>query len=137
VPRAEPLSAVSSADASCAASHGFAAHLEVLSMPKNHARKKELADLKNTFGVRHHDAIAIFDDPRRDELRQVLIDYSDIRTYAAAVEVLELPHPHYMYELGVDEPDEPKEYICDHCGFFGAGFHCCECGADHEYRCAC
>ncbi|MFF1707140.1 hypothetical protein [Streptomyces sp. NPDC058252] len=40
-------------------------------MPKNHARKKELAYLKEMFGVRHHDAVAILDDPRRDELCQV------------------------------------------------------------------
>lgn len=43
-------------------------------MPKEHARKKELADLKETFGVRHHEAIAILDDPHRDELRQVLAE---------------------------------------------------------------
>ncbi|MFI9587813.1 hypothetical protein ACIHCQ_39810 [Streptomyces sp. NPDC052236] len=45
--------------------------------------------------------------------------------------------PVYMYELGIDEPDEPREYSCAECGFFGTGFHCCECGATHEYHCVC
>ncbi|MGW7425870.1 hypothetical protein ACWGJB_38565 [Streptomyces sp. NPDC054813] len=104
-------------------------------MPKNHARKKELAAIKGTFGVRHHDAVAILDDPRRDELCQVFTEYADVTTYAAAVEALDLPV--FMYELGIDEPDEPREYSCEECGFFGTGFHCCECGATHEYHCVC
>ncbi|MGW2891817.1 hypothetical protein ACWDDN_42240 [Streptomyces griseoruber] len=110
-------------------------------MPKNHARKQDLAALKQTFGVRHHDAVALADDPRRDELCQVLAAYPNVTTYAAAVEVLDLPDDEpdapCHCELCTAELDEPREYSCERCGFFGTGFHCCECGADHEYHCDC
>ncbi|MDW4910433.1 hypothetical protein RB628_35180 [Streptomyces sp. ADMS] len=122
-------------------SHGITAALEAPTMPKKHARKKELTGLKETFGVRHHDAIAILDDPRRDELRQVLAENQDLTTYAAAAEILELPEDMPAApcdcELCTAPLDEPREYSCENCGFFGTGFHCCECGADHEYHCDC
>jgi hypothetical protein len=145
-------------------------------MPKDHARKKELAELKTLLGIKHADAVALLDHPDAGE-RTILCEYieasSDINTYKAAVNYLERErndprnqllcetcgwtvgmvcpecpgcgcyngrcsgwrHSEYQDEMDA-ATGETREYDCD-CGFYGSGFHCCECGADHEYHCEC
>ncbi|MFC8981028.1 hypothetical protein ACFU3J_08335 [Streptomyces sp. NPDC057411] len=65
-------------------------------MPKNHARKKALADIKDELGIKHTCAIALLDHPDADEraiLERYLAEYIDINTYREAVDYLEQERP--------------------------------------------
>ncbi|WP_030756644.1 DUF6292 family protein [Streptomyces sp. NRRL F-5135] len=60
-------------------------------MPKDHARKKALTDLKDELGIKHACAIALLDHPDIDERRllvEYLAEYVDITTYREAVDYL-------------------------------------------------
>jgi hypothetical protein len=76
-------------------------------MPKDHARKKALASLKEELGIKHADAIALLDHPDPDErqtLAEYLAEYIDINTYAEAVAYLEQERP-------------LNELLCEKCGW--------------------
>ncbi|MFB6726747.1 hypothetical protein ACFCV3_41640 [Kribbella sp. NPDC056345] len=87
-------------------------------MPKNHARKNQLAALKTQLGVKHVDAIALLDHPDtddRDALEEILSVYVDVTTYKDAVAVLE------------DKRNDPaNRVICHTCGWT-ASMACPEC----------
>ncbi|MGW3200128.1 hypothetical protein ACWDBD_37290 [Streptomyces sp. NPDC001118] len=97
-------------------------------MPKNHARKKALADLKDELGIKHACAIALLDHPDADEretLEQYLAEYVDINTYREAVDYLR------------QEQNDPRNQVmCRDCGWTG-GMACPECakGCGCEYDC--
>ncbi|MGW4125194.1 hypothetical protein [Nocardia sp. NPDC004711] len=60
-------------------------------MPKDHARKEALAELKSELGIKHADTIALLDHPDhgdRARLREYLETFSDINTYRDAVAYL-------------------------------------------------
>jgi hypothetical protein len=97
-------------------------------MPKNHARKKTLADLKVELGIKHACAIALLDHPDPDE-RETLVEYLeayvDINTYREAVDYLR------------QEQNDPRNQIlCERCGWTN-GMVCPECekGCGCEYDC--
>jgi hypothetical protein len=87
-------------------------------MPKNHARKKALADLKAELGIKHACAIALLDHPDPDEretLERYLAEYVDINTYREAVDYLE------------QERNDPRnQTMCEKCGWT-YGMICPEC----------
>jgi len=87
-------------------------------MPKNHARKKALADLKDELGIKHACAIALLDHPDADEretLERYLAEYVDINTYREAVEYLR------------QEQNNPRnQLLCETCGWTN-GMVCPEC----------
>lgn len=87
-------------------------------MPKGHARKKALADIKDSYGVKHADAIALLDHPDADEretLEWYLAEYVDINTYKEAVDYL------------AQERNDPRNKImCDKCDWT-YGMICPEC----------
>ncbi|BBG20736.1 hypothetical protein RVR_P1122 (plasmid) [Actinacidiphila reveromycinica] len=93
-------------------------------MPKNHARKKALADLKDELGIKHADAIALLDHPdadERDTLVEYLETYIDITTYRDAVDYLR------------QEQNDPRNQVmCKRCGWTN-GMVCPEC----EEGCGC
>ncbi|GGO98267.1 hypothetical protein [Wenjunlia tyrosinilytica] len=97
-------------------------------MPKNHARKKALADLKDELGIKHACAIALLDHPdpdERDRLEGYLETYSDINTYREAVDYLR------------QEQNDPRNQVmCRDCGWT-YGMVCPECakGCGCEYDC--
>jgi hypothetical protein len=87
-------------------------------MPKNHARKKALADLKDELGIKHTCAIALLDHPDGDEretLERYLEEYVDINTYREAVDYLR------------QEQNNPRnQLLCEKCGWTN-GMVCPEC----------
>lgn len=87
-------------------------------MPKNHARKKALADLKDELGIKHTCAIALLDHGDPDETQQLieyLETYSDINTYKEAVDYLR------------QEQNDPRnQLLCGKCGWT-VGMICPEC----------
>jgi hypothetical protein len=97
-------------------------------MPKNHARKKSLTTIKDLYGVKHADAIALLDHPDADEretLERYLAEYVDINTYKEAVDYLR------------QEQNDPRNQImCRDCGWT-YGMVCPECakGCGCEYDC--
>ncbi|MFY0516035.1 hypothetical protein ACOMD4_37470 [Streptomyces anulatus] len=97
-------------------------------MPKNHARKNALADLKSGLGIKHACAIAVLDHPDADEretLKQYLAEYVDINTYREAADYL------------VQQKNDPRnQLLCDRCGWTN-GMVCPECakGCGCEYEC--
>ncbi|MFE0107080.1 hypothetical protein [Streptomyces sp. NPDC059009] len=78
-------------------------------MPKNHARKKALASLKDELGIKHSCAIALLDHPDPDEratLVEYLDTYVDINTYREAVDYME------------QERNDPlNQLLCETCGW--------------------
>lgn len=98
-------------------------------MPKNHARKKALADLKTELGIKHTCAIALLDHPdagERDVLERYLEEYADINTYAEALDYLR------------QEQNDPRNQVmCRDCGWT-YGMVCPECakGCGCEYQCS-
>ena len=97
-------------------------------MPKNHARKKALADLKGELGIKHTCAIALLDHPdadERDTLEQYLAEYIDIDTYGEAVDYLRQ-----------EQADPRNQLLCEDCGWTN-GMVCPECakGCGCEYQC--
>lgn len=52
-------------------------------------RKKALATIKDLYGVKHTDAIALLESDDCEELCDLLHTYSDVNTYQEAVAVLE------------------------------------------------
>ncbi|WP_188831184.1 hypothetical protein [Nocardia camponoti] len=63
-------------------------------MPKDHARKNALAQLKREYEIRHHDAIALLDHPdgdERDTMLFYLASYEHITTYDEALAELHDP----------------------------------------------
>lgn len=97
-------------------------------MPKDHARKKELASLKDELGIKHADAIALLDHPDPDE-HHILVDYlttyADINTYREAVDY-----------LTQQRNDPANQVMCTNCGWTW-GMVCPECakGCGCEYDC--
>ncbi|MGW4788595.1 hypothetical protein [Streptomyces sp. NPDC004230] len=87
-------------------------------MPKNHARKKALVDLKDELGIKHADAIALLDHPNADErdtLVEYLETYVDINTYREAIACLR------------QEQNDPRNQVmCRDCGWT-YGMVCPEC----------
>lgn len=97
-------------------------------MPKNHARKKALANLKDELGIKHACAIALLDHPDADEretLERYLEEYVDINTYREAVDYLRQ-----------EQADPRNQVLCDRCGWL-MGMVCPECekGCGCEYEC--
>lgn len=87
-------------------------------MPKNHARKNQLAELKDELGVKHADAIALLehpDDGERTILAEYLSAYTDITTYKDAVAYLEQ-----------ERNDPANQLLCETCGWT-VGMICPEC----------
>ncbi|MGK4586235.1 hypothetical protein [Kitasatospora sp. HPMI-4] len=107
-------------------------------MPINHTRKTQLAALKSTYGVKHADAIALLDHPdeyQRAALCNVLANTPGVNTYKDAVAHLAEQDRAWAAAMQ-DEWDDLEN--CD-CGYpLDEGrFHCCDCGAGHEYHCVC
>lgn len=95
-------------------------------MPKDHARKKSLSAIKDLYGVRHTDAIALLESEDCEELCGLLATYSDVRTYQEAVTALQ------------DRRNDPRnQLLCEDCGWL-AGDVCPECakGCGCEYNCS-
>ncbi|TDT93304.1 hypothetical protein EDD99_8113 [Streptomyces sp. 846.5] len=96
-------------------------------MPKNHARKQALADLKTELSIKHSCAIALLDHPDpddRDTLEQYLAEYIDINTYREALDYLRQ-----------QQNDPRNQVMCDRCGWTG-GMACPECsGCGCDYSC--
>ncbi|MFJ6486607.1 hypothetical protein ACIQK6_41835 [Streptomyces sp. NPDC091682] len=97
-------------------------------MPKNHARKKALAALKDELGIKHACAIELLDHPDADEqdtLERYLAEYVDINTYAEAVDYLRQ-----------EQADPRNQVLCETCGWTN-GMVCPECakGCGCEYQC--
>ncbi len=97
-------------------------------MPKNHARKKALADLKDEFGIKHTCAVALLDHPDADEretLAAYLEMYVDVNTYREAVDYLRQ-----------EQNDPANQVMCRTCGWT-YGMVCPECtkGCGCEYNC--
>ncbi|MGW3091575.1 hypothetical protein [Streptomyces sp. NPDC001108] len=87
-------------------------------MPKDHARKKALAAVKDELGIKHTDAIALLDHSDADEretLERYLAEYVDINTYKEAVDYL------------TQEKNNPRnQLLCETCGWTN-GMVCPEC----------
>ncbi len=84
-------------------------------MPKNHARKQALAELKTELGIKHADAIALLDHPdenEREAMEMYLAEFSDINTYAEAKAFLAV--------------DPRRQLLCDKCGW-SVAMVCPEC----------
>jgi hypothetical protein len=97
-------------------------------MPKNHARKNQLAALKDQLGVKHADAIALLDHPDPDDrvlLCEYLDTYADITTYKDAVAFLEQ-----------ERNDPANELLCEKCGWT-VGMVCPECPGCGCYNLTC
>lgn len=94
-------------------------------MPKDHARKKALATVKDLYGVKHVDAIALLESDDCEELCALLGTYSDVTTYQEAVAVLE-----------ARRNDPANQVMCRDCGWTN-GMSCPECakGCGCEYDC--
>lgn len=97
-------------------------------MPKNHARKTALADLKDELGIKHVDAIALLDHPDVDEretLERYLAEYVDINTYGEA-----------LGYLRQQQNDPANKLMCTTCGWT-FGMVCPECakGCGCDYEC--
>ncbi|MFD7867818.1 hypothetical protein [Streptomyces sp. NPDC059783] len=97
-------------------------------MPKDHARKKALAAIKDSYGVKHADAIALLDHPdagERETLERYLAEYIDINTYGEAVDYLRQ-----------EQADPRNQLLCETCGWL-MGMVCPECkkGCGCEYEC--
>lgn len=97
-------------------------------MPKNHARKNQLAAIKDSYGVKHADAIALLDHPDDDERHTMmgyLAEYLDISTYADALAFLRQ-----------EQADPRNQVLCETCGWL-MGMICPECakGCGCEYEC--
>ncbi|MFM9373237.1 hypothetical protein [Streptomyces sp. Da 82-17] len=94
-------------------------------MPKSHARKKALANIKDLYGVKHTDAIALLESDDCEDLCDLLNTYADVNTYREAVAVLE-----------ARRNDPLNQVMCEDCGWVG-GMACPECakGCGCEYDC--
>ncbi|MFF6903539.1 hypothetical protein [Streptomyces hydrogenans] len=87
-------------------------------MPKNHARKKALADLKDELGIKHTCAIALLDHPdadERDTLEQYLAEYADINTYTEAVAYLRQEQSNPLNQVLCEECDWTVGMACPEC----------------------
>ncbi|MEU2086841.1 hypothetical protein ABZ569_33850 [Streptomyces albus] len=87
-------------------------------MPKQHARKKALAALKDELGIKHACAIALLDHPDADEretLERYLAEYADINTYREAVDYLRQ-----------EQADPRNQVLCETCDWT-VGMICPEC----------
>ncbi|MGW2401726.1 hypothetical protein ACWCYY_34755 [Kitasatospora sp. NPDC001664] len=112
-------------------------------MPINHARKNELAALKTTYGVKHADAVALLNHPNEYErtvLGNLLANTPGVNTFKDAVAHLaEQDRATTAALQDAWEEDWDDGDFCD-CGYpvgYGQRYHCCECGAGHEYSCVC
>lgn len=94
-------------------------------MPKDHARKKALATVKELYGVKHADAIALLESDDCEDLCDLLDTYSDVNTYRDAVAVLK-----------ARREDPANQIMCRDCGWT-YGMVCPECakGCGCEYEC--
>lgn len=95
-------------------------------MPKDHARKKALASVKDMYGVKHTDAIALLDSDDCEELCGLLATYADVTTYREAVAALD-----------AQRKDPANQLLCEDCGWT-VGQVCPECakGCGCEYQCS-
>ncbi|MFF1284391.1 hypothetical protein ACFVY4_27065 [Streptomyces sp. NPDC058299] len=103
-------------------------------MPKNHARKKALADLKAELGIKHADAIALLDHPDADE-RETLVEYlemyDDINTYREAVDYLTQEKNDPLNQILCETCDWTVSMVCPEC--LGCGCYNSQCsGWRHE-----
>ncbi|MFR9675763.1 hypothetical protein [Streptomyces sp. TR02-1] len=83
-------------------------------MPKQHARKKQLAAIKAECGVKHHEAAKILDELDAEEMNEVceaLREYEDITTLDEALAFVRDPR---------------RQVMCDVCGWTW-GMVCPEC----------
>ncbi|WP_195911434.1 hypothetical protein [Streptomyces kaniharaensis] len=96
-------------------------------MPKDHARKKALANLKTNLGIKHACAVALLDHPdpaERDLLEEYLETYTDVTTYREAVDYLRQ-----------QQNDPRNQLLCERCGWT-VGMICPECsGCGCVYGC--
>jgi hypothetical protein len=90
-------------------------------VPKDHARKSALAEIKSDLGVRHSVAIDILDHPEREAVYAVFEEY-DVKTVPEALAVLNAPE---------------NQLLCGICGWTN-GMVCPECakGCGCETRCS-
>jgi hypothetical protein len=132
-------------------------------MPKNHARKNQLAALKEVLGVKHADAIALLDHPEPDDRAELagLIDtYTDVTTYKAAVFLLEQERNDPLNQIMCETCGWTVAMVCPECPGCGCynrqctgwrheeymhqdeladKYACEECGGDtrNHYECSC
>lgn len=97
-------------------------------MPQMHARKNDLAHLKESLGIKHADAVALLDHPDADErarLCEYLEEYVDINTYREAVDYLKQ-----------EQSDPRNQVMCQRCGWtYGMVCPECEEGCGCSYGC--
>ncbi|MFB7592338.1 hypothetical protein [Streptomyces sp. NPDC056169] len=106
-------------------------------MPKNHARKKELADLKAELGIKHTCAIALLDHPDPDEtqmLVEYLETYSDISTYKEAVDFLRQEQNNPLSQILCEKCDWTVGMACPECPGCGCYNGRCSGWRHEEYQ---
>ncbi|MGW5974460.1 hypothetical protein [Streptomyces sp. NPDC055186] len=69
-------------------------------MPKDHARKKAPASVKDLYGVKHTDAIALLESDDSESLCFLLAMYPNVTTYREAVDALAANRRRYYEEYG-------------------------------------
>ncbi|MGQ4733504.1 hypothetical protein ACUN3E_38320 [Streptomyces sp. Ju416(a)] len=87
-------------------------------MPKNHARKNDLAAIKDELGVKHACAIALLDHPdayERETLERYLAEYIDINTYGEALAYLRQEQADPRNQIMCDKCDWTYGMICPEC----------------------
>ena len=105
-------------------------------MPKNHAHKKTLNEIKHDLNIKHTCAIALLAHPDEDE-QDLLIDYlesfSDIRTYKQAVEHLRLVKDDPRHQTLCQTCGWAVSMICPECPGCGCYNGQCSGWRHHEY----
>lgn len=106
-------------------------------MPKNHARKKALSDLKDELGIKHACAIALLDHGDPDETQQLieyLESYVDINTYKEAVDYLRQEQSDPRNKVMCEKCDWTYGMICPECPGCGCYNSVCSGWRHHEYQ---
>jgi hypothetical protein len=98
-----------------------------VTMPKNHARKNLLAEIKQFYRVKHHEAIALLDHPDNDERNLMLhfiSEYDDVDTYQQARALLEIVKDDPTYKLMCATCGWALAMICPECTGCGCDTSC-------------
>lgn len=106
-------------------------------MPKDHARKKALATIKDLYSVKHADAIALLDHPDSDEretLERFLSEYVDINTYREAVDYLRQQQADPRNQILCETCDWLVGMVCPECPGCGCYNSCCSGWRHSEYQ---